>query len=191
MPTDGHTRDIAHAVGVLRSSLKTQYHAGLGMLRQAIERCPDELWSGGEHQNPFWKIAYHALYYTHLYLHHTASDFRPWEHHQTRIQDLDDYPAPPEIEDLCEFPHRPPQTGEPYTKDQILEYWDLCDKLVDKSLDELDLLASDCGFHWYSFTKLEHQLVTIRHIQHHTAQLGVRLRESDSIGIDWVGAASR
>ena len=37
-------------------------------------------------------------------------------------------------------------------------------------------------------TKLEHQLIAIRHIQHHTAQLMDRLRAAENVGVDWVGA---
>jgi hypothetical protein len=36
-------------------------------------------------------------------------------------------------------------------------------------------------------SKLEHQLVSIRHLQHHTAQLADRVRTRVGIGIDWVG----
>jgi hypothetical protein len=176
---------------VFRAALKTQYHAALAMLRQAIERCPEPLWTCGDATNAFWQIAYHTLYYTHLYLHPRAEDFTPWEHHQTFIQDLDEFRAPPEIQDLCELPHRPPQTGKPYTREQVLAYWELCDAMVDEAVGALDLLASDCGFPWYQLTKAEHQMVNIRHIEHHTAQLGVRLREAAGIGIDWIGASRR
>jgi hypothetical protein len=34
---------------------------------------------------------------------------------------------------------------------------------------------------------LEHQIVNIRHIQHHAASLGSRLRRSAGIAINWVG----
>ena len=50
----------------LRSALKSQYHAALAMLREAIEKCPDELWASDEYTNRFWRIAYHTLYFTHL-----------------------------------------------------------------------------------------------------------------------------
>lgn len=172
-----------------RAVLKSQYHAALAMLSQAVERCPDALWGAPRpHGNPFWRVAYHTLYYTHLYLQPSADSFRPWEHHQTRIQDLDDFPAPPEIEGLCEPPHRPPQTGERYSKGQLLGYWGICDRMVDPAIDSFDLDAADCGFSWYKLSKLEHQIVSIRHIQHHAAQLGDRLREATGAGIDWVGA---
>ena len=102
--------DATEAMG---SALKSQYHGVLAMLRQAIERCSDELWANSEYANPFWRIAYHTLYYTHLYLQPNEASFRPWEHHQTGLQDMDDIPSSPDIQDLIELPHRPPQTGEP------------------------------------------------------------------------------
>jgi hypothetical protein len=36
-------------------------------------------------------------------------------------------------------------------------------------------------------SKLEHQLLNIRHLQHHTAQLADRLRQHAGAGIDWIG----
>jgi len=172
----------------LRSALKHQYHAALAMLKQAIERCPEEVWVSRAYVNPTWRIAYHVLYFTHLYLQRRLEDFAPWEHHQTGIHDLDDDPTPPSIAQYCELPHRPPRTGRPLTKAEILEYWSLCDRLVDGVVDDMDLLAPESGF-WYRMPKLEHQLVNLRHIQHHTAQIGLRLREATKgeLSIDWVG----
>jgi hypothetical protein len=62
--------------------------------------------------------------------------------------------------------------------------------LVDEAVDGLDLASPQSGFPWYKVSKLEHQLVNIRHIQHHTAQLVDRLRAADDIGIKWVGQRS-
>jgi len=36
---------------MLRSVLKSQYHASLAMLRKAIELCPSEEWSSTDHKN--------------------------------------------------------------------------------------------------------------------------------------------
>ena len=191
MVESGTAIDSSHAIDVLRSALKNQYHAALAMLLQAIERCPDGLWSNGDYANPFWRIAYHTLYYVHLHIQPGAAESSPWEHHQTGIQDMDDIPAPPEILDLIELPHRPPQTGEPYTKAQVLEYWSICDEMIDNAVDTLNLLDRQCGFSWYKLPKAEQQIMGIRHIQHHTAQLGVRLREAAEVDIDWVGARRR
>jgi len=185
MSQPGPAAASADATEVFRAALKKQYHAALAMLREAVERCPDELWAGGDYLNPFWRIAYHTLYYTHLYLQAKETDFRPWEHHQTGLQHMDDVPAPPELEDVLELPHRPPQTGVPYTKAEILAYWDLCDGMVDGAVDAHDLLDPECGFSWKKRSRAEHQVSSIRHIQHHTAQLGERLRSVAGIGVGW------
>ncbi len=181
-------------MAALRSALMNQYHCALTMLRQAIECCPDSLWaadaspSGAPYINPTWRIAYHVLYFTHLYLQPRLEEFTPWVHHQTGIHDLDDDPTPPEIAKYCEHPHRPPQTGRPYTKQEILEYWRFVDGMIDDGVNRLDLLAPQSGF-WYPIPKLEHQFVNLRHIQHHAAQLGLRIREATNgdVSIDWVG----
>ncbi|MBG0788360.1 MAG: hypothetical protein H0S79_24995, partial [Anaerolineaceae bacterium] len=44
--------------------IKSQYKAALAMLRQAIEKCPEALWTDASYQNPFWRVAYHTLIYT-------------------------------------------------------------------------------------------------------------------------------
>ena len=79
----------------------------------------------------------------------------------------------------------------PYTKSEILTYWSICDQMIDDCVDALDLNSPECGFFWYKISKVEHQIVNIRHIQHHTAQLGDRLRKVADIGISWVGARRR
>jgi hypothetical protein len=72
----------------------------------------------------------------------------------------------------------------------VLEYWSFCDRLVDDAVDALDLDSAESGFSWYRMSKLEHQLVNIRHIQHHGGQLADRLRSAADIGIGWVGGRS-
>ena len=77
---------------------------------------------------------------------------------------------------------------DPYTQAQVLEYWCFCDRIVDDAVDALDLDSAESGFSWYRMSKLEHQLVNLRHIQHHGAQLADRLRSAADIGIRWVGS---
>ncbi len=167
--------DKTISMEALRSALKSQYHATLAMLRAAIKRCPDDLWtSSGDHANPFWRIAYHTLYYTHLYLQPNNRTFRAWEHHQRGIQHMD----------------RPPRR-QPYTKADILAYWSICDSMVDDAVDALDLSDPRSGFSWYKVPKAEHQIINIRHIQYHEAQLADRLRVATGAGVDWASARRR
>jgi hypothetical protein len=176
---------------ILRSTLKSQYHAALAMLRQAIDRCPDDIWIAVGDSTPFWRVAYHTLYYTDLYLQPDERSFRPWDHHQTRIQHMDDIPGPPELEEFTELADRPPQTGNPYTKPELLAYWTTCDGMIDAAVDALDVLRADSGFSWKPRSKVELQVENIRHIQHHTAQLIARLRSEANIGVEWVGGGVR
>jgi len=165
----------------LRASLKSQYHAGMAMMVQAIERCPDDVWTSDEHKNAFWQVAYHALYFTHLYLQPKLEAFRPWAGHQGGVQHEDGIAGAAD-------PNSPlPLIPEPYSRDQVLEYARLVDDMVDGAVDALDLESPESGFHWYKIPKLEHQLVNLRHLQHHTAQLADRLRASRDVGVRWVG----
>ena len=149
--------------------LKSQYHAALAMLRDAIEQCPDAEWLSRDHKNAFWQVAYHVLFFAHLYLQQNETTFVLWSQHHG----ADDGTR-----------------GEPYSKAQVLEYWSFVDHAVDGAVDLLDLESPESGFSWYTMSKLEHQLVNIRHVQHHSAQLADRLRSAADIGITWVGSGS-
>ena len=166
----------------LRATLKSQYHAALAMLREAIEQCPDELWSKSAHLNKFWQVAYHALFFTHLYIQPDEAAFRPWKGHQGEAQHPDGIAGPSDPKSNL------PLIPEPYSKAQVLEYWNICDGMVDGAVDALDIHSRESGFWWYKVSKLEHQLISIRHIQHHAAQLADRLRSAIDFGVNWVGA---
>jgi hypothetical protein len=166
----------------VRAALKSQYHAALGMLRQTIEQCPDDLWLSTEHKNAYWQVAYHVLYFAHLYLMPDEVAFRPWKGHQSDVQHPDGIPGRADPNSSL------PLIPKPYTKSQVLAYWSICDETVDPALDTLDLNSADSGFSWYKMPKLEHQIVNIRHIQHHTAQLADRLRFATDTGTRWIGA---
>jgi hypothetical protein len=173
------------AVETFKPILKSQYHSALAMLGEAIERCPDDVWESKDHLNAFWQVAYHALFFAHFYLQQNEAAFRPWKHHQSAVQNPDGIGGPPDPKSSL------PVIPNPYTKAQVLEYWKFCDEMVDEAIDNLDLERPESGFHWYKMSKLEHQIVNLRHIQHHQAQLADRLRCAANIGIKWVGGSRR
>jgi len=162
----------------MKPILKSQYRAALAMLEQAIDRCPETLWCVPDSPNPFWHVAYHALFCTHMYLQVDHDSFRPWEHHREEYQFLGVVPWEPE---------RRPAIGEPYSKAQVLEYLRFCESILDAALDKLNLESPESGFSWYKMSKMEHQFVNLRHLQHHAGQLADRLRQNAGIGINWVG----
>jgi len=156
--------------------IKSQYYASLEMLRQAILKCPDSLWHSPEYQNQFWQIAYHAIFYAHLYLHATEAEFVPWKLHRREIARFEDPGKVTEHESL-------------YSKEDILEYLTLCLEQMPGHVDASDLQA-ESGFDWLSFNKLELQFYNIRHIQQHTGELCERLGTVGDIEVDWVGMAN-
>jgi hypothetical protein len=159
----------------VRSALKSQYHASLAMLRQAIENCPDDLWTSGEHPRNFWRIAYHAMFYADLYLGQNEEAFRRWEKHREDSPCL--WETPPVVE--------------PNTRAEVLEYLDRVDAKVDSVVDALDLDSQETGFHWYpNMAKLDHEMMNLRHIQGHVGQLS-ELLMARGIDIDWVARAPR
>jgi hypothetical protein len=176
---------LNEATEAIRSVLKSQYRAALAMLKESIERCPDEIWNREEETNSFWQIAYHTLFFTHLYIQKNEDAFHPWEHHQGEVQYPDSIPGPPDPDSEL------PLISKPYTKEQVLAYAAYCERMVDKAVDALDILSPDSGFSWYKVSKLEHQIVNIRHVQHGAAQLADRLRAAADVGVDWVGARKR
>lgn len=168
------------ALEFARAAFKSQYRAALGMLEEAIDRCPEALWEDRGHPNAFWQVAYHALFYAHMYLQPDLESFKPWHGHQARVQYQSGIAGPPKAgNDL-------PLVAKPYTKAQVREFLTLCDSMVD-AVDNLDLLEPRSGFPWYTCSKLEHQIISIRHLQHHTAQLGDRLRGAGGSGLVWLG----
>ena len=169
-------------IATLKPVLKSQYRASLAMLGDAIQQCPENVWMGTGHNNQFWQIAYHTLFFTHLYLQQNEAAFHPWEHQQNDVQHPDGIAGPPDPNSTL------PLIPKPYAKVQVLEYWKFCDQMVDDAVDKLDLENPESGFYWYSMSKLEHQFVNLRHIQHHAAQLADRLRSAANLGIRWVGS---
>ena len=169
---------------VFKNSLKNQYHAALAMLREGIAHCSDEIWLSNKHPNAPWQVAYHTLYFTHLYLQPNEHAFQPWEQHQADVQHPDGYAGPPDPESSL------PLIPTPYTRSQVLEYWKFCDAMVDPCLDRLDLAAPADGFSWKRnvvVSQAQFQLTNIRHIQNGATQLASRLRAEGDIGIEWVG----
>ncbi len=158
-----------------QATIVSQYNAALAMLAGAIQKCPDELWNRAQDRNRFWRVAYHALFYTHLYLQDRYEDFAFWDKHRAEYQldaGSDDTSQSRLDAVVC-------------SKSDVLEYVDFCRRLVANKVPRLDLDAAS-GFHWLTFNKFELQLYTIRHIQQHAGELSERL--GPDAGIDWVGS---
>lgn len=131
------------------------------MLKQVIVKCPAACWDAPGDKDKFWNKAYHALFYSHLYLQETEQHFQPWaKHHDS-------------------------ETGQPFTQAEVLEYLAFVEIQAEERIPALNLEAVS-GFSWLPFSKLELQLYNIRHIQQHVGELYERL-DRQQIKLDWVG----
>lgn len=166
----------------LRFVLKSQYHAVLAMLIDAIEKFPEEHWLAKEQTNAAWQIAYHTLYFAEYYSQPSWENWTPWLTHGIETQNNDGIPGPPDPDSAM------PLMPEPFSKALVHAYAMYCDESIDAAIDAMDLTNPESGFYWYKISKLEHQLVNIRHIQHGVAQLADRLRTIADVGVKWVGA---
>jgi hypothetical protein len=164
----------------IKNAIQSQYLAALGMLEQAVVKCPEPVWNAAEDRNKFWHAAYHALFYTHLYLQDTEKDFRPWAKHRDEYQFMGQVPWPP---------HAAPKIEAPYSREELMEYLATVKEQVQARVPKLDLEAAS-GFEWLPFGKLELQFYNIRHLQHHTAELYERLGARAGIDLDWIGRAA-
>jgi hypothetical protein len=153
-----------------KTVIKSQYWAALAMLREAIEKCPDDMWLDASYSNPFWGNAYHAIFFAYLYLHPSEEDYLPWENLQ-------------EDGELLVYPSEP---ATPYSKAAVLAYLEHCLAYMEAQVDTLDL-EGESGFYWLPFNKLELQFYNIRHIQQHTGELCERLGAHGEIEVGWVG----
>ena len=161
----------------IRKTVASQYHAALSMMEQTVRRCPDELWDEGGQANPFWRVAYHALFYVDLYLQPSEDDMALWDGGREGYQFLGPTPWPP---------HRQPDADRPYRREEILAFVEHCRAAVDRVVPAADLNAAS-GFHWLPFDKLELQIYNIRHLQQHVGDLSTILLTRANVEIDWVG----
>jgi hypothetical protein len=162
----------------IQEILKSQYHASLAMLVDAIDSCPAAVWSSDDYVNPTWQVAYHVVFYTDFYLQPSETAFVPWQHHRQGHQRLGGGP------DAA-------ASRVPYSQAEVVSYARRCRGSVDAAVDRLDLQSPESGFPWYPISKLEHQLVNLRHLQHHTGQLTERVRQTAGRGVRWIGHGTR
>lgn len=157
--------------------LASQYKAGLGMLRHALEKVPDEQWNNDEYNNPNWQIAYHVLWATKYYLGANNENYVPFENAITGAESLggfQDWENPEESVVVEGF----------HTKDELLSFIYEIENNLQQRIEELPL-EKNSGFEWYPYTRLELHINNIRHIQHHTAQIIERLKAKAITGFLW------
>jgi len=158
----------------LKSIIWNQFGAATDSLENAIAACPENLWSDRSQRPEFWYVAYHTLFFLDYYLSDSEEGFTP--------------PAPFTLDELDPagiIPERP------FTKDELQTYLihgrRKCHTTIENLTDEI--AYQRCGFERKSFSVLELLLYNMRHVQHHTAQLNLILRQKTDSAPRWVSTA--
>lgn len=162
----------------MKSLLVGQYHASLWMLHRCLEQCPEEAWNAPVAKLQFNQAAFHVLFFTDYYLCAAPADLKAQSFHSQHADDFGDYE---EME--------PRQQQQTYDRDFLRSYLDHCRSRASEvvSAESEEALSAPCGFLPKTFSRGELHVYNIRHIQHHAAQLILRLRLSFDDDIPWLG----
>ncbi len=149
-----------------------QLGGSIDMLENAILACPDEAWQAGEPPRALWYVTYHTLFFLDLYTFGTLDGFAP--------------PSPFTLDELDPagvFPERV------YSRAELGEYLHACRDKCRSAIAAVtpEAAAKQCEFGWIQESYAELVLRSIRHVQHHTAQLNWVLREKTGAAPRWVG----
>jgi hypothetical protein len=171
----------------VKTLIVSQYEAALSMLKACVDRCPDTAWDARVASYKFWQVVFHTLFFTDLYLGPDDESFRRQPFHLNHASFFADNDA-----DYEPFDDRAPR---PRDKASLLTYLEFCRRKVTEVMatETEDTLTGPAGFRGSrrNFSRAELHVYNIRHIQHHTAQLSLRLRLDTNGGVDWVGAGWR
>lgn len=151
-------------------ALLGQFEASLTMLANCIAACPEDRWDLPIAKYPFWVVAYHTLYCTDGYLIASEQDWKPHpKFHPGGRADID-----------AEYPTKR------FTAPTLLEYVDFCRQRAIEVLgaETAESLAGPSGFARLAFSRAELHMYSLRHIQHHTGQLGAFLGR-EKIATPW------
>lgn len=169
----------------VKTLILSQYEAALSMLKACVDGCPDTAWNEQVANHRFSQVVFHVLYFTDLYLgFDDEASFRRQPFHIRLAPLFADLPANVE-------PFEDP-TPRSYDRGLLLTYLEFCrrkvNEIVPKETEET--LSAPDGF-GRDFSRAELHIYNIRHINHHAAQLSLRLRLDTGEGIEWVGSGWR
>lgn len=175
----GYTHAMSNLINEI---LAHQYEASLCMLHLAIERCPEANWNAPVANWKFCQAAFHVVFFGDVYLHSSEviDAIKCQTFHVTHAAEFRDYE---ELEDRAQVLL--------YEKAFVLEYLQFVRNKARETVarESSEVLAGPSGFQRRACSRAELHIYNIRHIQHHAAQLIMRLRLDANVDVPWVGHA--
>ena len=166
-------------LATVQTLLIHQFEAALSKLRLCVEQCPGEAWDQPVINHAFCQVAFHALFFADYFLEKGEGGFREQAFHRSNADFFRDYE---ELED------KKPELL--YDRDAIIKYALFCRDKAKTAIqsESEESLAAQCEFARQDFSRGERYVFTIRHLQHHAAQLSFKLRHDFGIAIPWVSS---
>lgn len=163
----------------MRDLLTQQFEAVLCTLAACIDRCPRDSWNAPVGNLQFCQVAFHALFFADVYLGENLESLKGQAFHQEHQEQFADYE---ELEDRVQ--------QATYSKPFLLAYLQQCRTKAAQVIasETSESLTRQPGFDWLKFSRGEVHVYNIRHLQHHVAQLSLRLRLDAEIDIPWIGS---
>jgi uncharacterized damage-inducible protein DinB len=156
-----------------RSAIWGQFGAAIEAMERAIDGCPDELWVDRSRFPEYWYLVYHTLFFLDYYMSETEEGFAP--------------PAPFTLSELNSDGEMPERV---YTKDELRRYLahgrEKTRSRIARMSDEESSGPRRLGSRTRG-NEVELLLYNMRHVQHHTAQLYLILRQVTDSAPGWVG----
>lgn len=159
-----------------------QYEAALCTLNHCIVSSPDAAWQGSVVNVTFDQAVFHTLFFTDYYLGRRPEDLPQQAYHRQHADFFADYE---EMEPRVQVQR--------YTKESLLDYLQYCRTKAHETLaaESAEDLAAACAFLPKTFSRAELHVYNVRHIQHHAAQLIMRLRMDYQVDTPWFGSGWR
>lgn len=161
----------------MKTLLGNQLGAAIRTLAHAVERCPDSAWLAPVVNWKFCQVAFHTAFFADLYLGRGIDGLRGQPFHRSHADAFRDYE---------ELEPRPP--AHTYERTFIERYIEHCRVKSAAALaaETAETFAGPSGFEWLKITRAEVYPYNARHIQHHAAQLSLRLRSDHNVEVPWV-----
>ena len=156
--------------------IASQYEAAFLTVQECIESCPDNAWDQPVCNHRFCQSAFHALFFADVYLGANPEAVEDQDFHREHAETFAGY-------DQWEKEH----TDKHYSKEFVAAYLQHCRdkaKTLLENVTEAELTAPS-GFFWIGGPAAEVHVYNIRHLQHHAAQLSLRLRLDSLAEISW------
>ena len=160
----------------IKSALSHQLKASLSTLGNVIETCPDAEWQKDHGNAPFSQVVFHTLFYADCYLGKDTLPFKDQPFHKAHEESFADYEK---MEDK-----KPVRIYEKtFCREHLAHSLSKVDVMME--VETLDSLAGGSGIDFRHCNRMELYIYEERHIQHHAAQLGLRIQQVNGKELKW------